>query len=235
MLDISAATKLLRRLLPVWREFEDYCLDAEAIGALSRVVLLQNFHLRFLSSQLYADPEATRSRLSSLSREKLATLILANFHPLAELEQLTDGVMEESIAYWNQLKPWSDRWKKHRTAPLSRIEALTEEELLGLGLISLDRFSRKMEAFWKELHSACAQTGKVKYSRFVASKSFSQTLRRAQYLSFLVSYGYAELLVHGDDVFIAANENPRSRPREETMSFPVQISREKWEDWSSES
>lgn len=92
-LDVNLGVETLRQYFPIWEGFQDHCLDAHAINRLSEVVRLQNTQLKFQSSALYADPEFVTRKVERMSEKRLAEVFLQSWHPVTELEQLTNGAV----------------------------------------------------------------------------------------------------------------------------------------------
>ena len=47
-----------------------------------------------------------------MSEKRLAEVFLQSWHPLSELEQLTEETLSNAIDYWNALLPIAERWKR---------------------------------------------------------------------------------------------------------------------------
>ena len=98
-LDVKLGVETLRQYFPFWDTFKDHCLDAHTLNRLSEVVRLQNTQLKFQSSALYADPEFIIKKVERMSEKRLAEVFLQSWHPLAELEQLTEETVSNAMAY----------------------------------------------------------------------------------------------------------------------------------------
>ena len=96
LLDVSEALRIIRRHAESWQTLQDNLLDMRAITSLARVVGLQSANLRFQSSSLFVDPGMVKQKIDSMSREQLAELFLLSWHPVVELEQLTDASTKEA-------------------------------------------------------------------------------------------------------------------------------------------
>ncbi len=80
--EVAEALNQVRRMLPKWKSFDEYCLDAETINKLSKVVKLQEEWVKHRSSTLYSDPEIIRSKLMELEAKTLAQIFLKAWHPV---------------------------------------------------------------------------------------------------------------------------------------------------------
>jgi hypothetical protein len=148
---------------------------------------------------------------------------LKSWHPIVELESLTNEAVEEALEYWDSLLPVAERWKRlDLGSPLSP-SAVALDDLLRLGLARKEDFEKTLTKFWEELKQE-ARGRKLDYWKFVSRKSFQETVRRAYLVSFLVTHGYASMLIDGFRIYLLPNER-RSPLDEESASFPISIKR----------
>jgi hypothetical protein len=223
LMDVGRAIETLRRYFPRWRDMEDHCLDAQTLSELSKIIKLQESQLRFQSSLLYADPDLLEYKFKRLPAKKLADLFLKSWHPIVELERLTNGAIDEALEYWNDLLPVAERWKRFDMgSPLSP-SAATLDNLLRLGLIAKEDFERTLTRFWEELKHE-ARGSKLDYWKFVSRESFQETVKRAYLVSFLVTHGYASMFTENSKIYLMPNES-QLQLGEESMSFPISIRR----------
>jgi hypothetical protein len=101
---------------------------------LSEVVRLQNTQLKFQSSALYADPEFVAKKIEKMSEKRLAEVFLQSWHSVAELEQLTNEVIEQAIDYWNKLSPIGERLRNRERQPSKQPKLADSKTLVELGL-----------------------------------------------------------------------------------------------------
>jgi hypothetical protein len=87
-------------------------------------------------------------------------------------------------------------------------------------------YTRKMQDLWKELKNSAEKDEKVDYWDFISGSDFAQTISRAQLVSFLVSYGYANLLRKGNSIFLVPKATPDPHPEGSPLSFPIPITKE---------
>jgi hypothetical protein len=225
-LDVNLGVETLRQYFPAWENFEDHCLDAHAINRLSEVVRLQNTQLKFQSSALYADSEFVYRKVERMSEKRLAEVFLQSWHPVTELEQLTDSVVVDALDYWNLLLPIDVRWKRRDFTRGNNPETADSNTLTGLGIQGKE-FGERMTNLWNQLRQTYSTEQKpVEYWRFVKASSYQDTVQRAYYVSFLVTYGYAKLKVNGDQMTLTPNDQPAEKTAAGAMSFPIPIPRE---------
>ncbi len=225
-LDVKLGVETLRQYFPIWEGFQDHCLDAHAINRLSEVVRLQNTQLKFQSSALYADPEFVTRKVERMSEKRLAEVFLQSWHPVTELEQLTNGVVSDAIDYWNLLLPIAERWKRKEFSPGDQPETTDSNALPDLGIQGKE-FREQLIELWNELRQEYKVEGKpTDYWKFVKRASYQETVHRAYYVSFLVTYGYAKLQLDGEQMTLIPNDQPLEKTAVGAVSFPIPIPRE---------
>lgn len=225
-LDVRLGVETLRKYFPYWEHFEDNCLDAHTINRLSEVVRLQNTQLRFQSSALYADPEFVARKVERMSEKRLAEVFLQSYHPLTEQEQLTKEVLAEALDYWNILLPIDERWKRREYAAGKRPETADSSTLTGLGIHGVE-FGKQLVAVWNELRNLYNPDQKpIEYWSFVRRPAYHETVQRAYFVSFLVTYGYARLIPEGTQLVLLPLEQPSEKQPAGAVSFPIPIPRE---------
>jgi len=192
-LDVKLGAEILREYFPHWKSFQDHCLDAHALNMLSEVVRLHDTQLKFQSSNLYADPEFVARKIEKMSEKRLAEVFLQCRHPIAELEQSTNKVIEKAIDYWNNLSSIDERWRSREHQPAKQPDFVDSKTLVELGLQG-DEFNNQLIALWSELRQSYNAARKpVNYWEFVRRASYEETVRRAHDPSYLVIYGFARL------------------------------------------
>ncbi len=225
-LDVKLGVNTLRQYFPHWERFDDHCLDAHALNRLSEVVRLQNTQLKFQSSALYAEPEFIARKVERMSEKRLAEVFLQSWHPLAELEQLTNEAVSGALDYWNLLLPIEVRWRRKYYAAGRRPETADSSTLTGLGIHGED-FGKRLVALWKELRALHnADQRPVEYWRFVRASSYHETVQRAYFVSFLVTYGYANLNTEGEQLFLVPMDQPSEKQAAGGVSYPIPIPKE---------
>jgi len=225
-LDVKLGVDTLREYFPLWEEFQDHCLDAHALNRLSEVVRLQNTQLKFQSSALYAEPEFVAKKFERMSEKRLAEVFLQSWHPTAELEQLTNETVSAGLDYWNLLLPIQERWKRRDYSRGKNPESADSNTLTGLGIHG-EEFQAQLTALWKELAQLHSTEQKpIDYWKFVKGSSHQETVRRAYFVSFLVTYGYAKMQLDGDLITLLPIDQPTNKPIEGGMSLPISIPNE---------
>jgi len=226
LLDISEALSIIRRHSNKLRTLEDHLLDMRAITSVARVVGLQSADLRFQSSALYVDPSMVKEKLDSLSREQLAEFLLLSWHPIVELEQLTLASTKEAKEFWEKMLSFFERRKRLHLGPFVLPETADLGELARMRVLDEKAYTTKMRDLWKELKERAGEDQRVDYWDFIRGSDFAQTIVRAQLVSFLVSYGYANLLRKGNSMFLVPKAKPDPRLEGSPLSFPIPISKE---------
>ena len=226
LLDISEALSIIRRHSNQLRTLEDHLLDMRAITSVARVVGLQSANLRFQSSALYVDPSMVKQKLDSLSREQLAEFLLLSWHPIVELEQLTLASTKEAKEFWEKMLSFFERRKRLHLGPFVGPRSTDLGELARMRVVEEKAYTRKMQDLWKELKNSAEKDEKVDYWDFISGSDFAQTISRAQLVSFLVSYGYANLLRKGNSIFLVPKAKPDPHPEGSPLSFPIPITKE---------
>ncbi len=222
-MDVKLGVNTLREYFPGWTQFDDHCLDAHAINRLSEVVRLQNTQLKFQSSALYSDPEFLVKKLERMSEKRLSEVFLESWHPVAELEQLTNVAVEGALGYWNLLSPIAERWKRRDHARGKEPEKTDEGTLTGLGIHG-EEFSQQTNALWEELRELFRSEGKpIDYWKFVKKVEYSETVHRAYLTSYLITYGYAKLIIEDNKLSLQPLEQPTRKAAPDAISFPISV------------
>ena len=222
-LDVKLGVETLREYFPLWTEFEDNCLDAHALNRLSEVVRLQNTQLKFQSSALYAEPEFVAKKFERMSEKRLAEVFLQSWHPIAELEQLTNEAVSSGLDYWNLLRPIQERWKRRDYSRGKNPDSVDSATLTGLGIHG-EKFEASLIELWKELveiHKT--ENGPLDYWKFVKTREHQETVRRAYFVSFLVTYGFAKMQFEGERITLLPMDQPTNKPAEGGVSVPIAI------------
>ncbi len=226
LLDITEALRIIRLHSNHLRTLDDHLLDMRAITSVARVVGLQSANLRFQSSALFVDPGMVKQKLDSLSREQLAEFLLLSWHPIVELEQLTLASTKEAKEFWERMLSFFERRKRLHLGPFITPEATDLGELARMRVVEEKAYSRKMQDLWNELKESAGEEKLVDYWNFIRGSDFAQTVNRAQLVSFLVSYGYANLQRKGNSIFLVPRTKPDPQREGSPLSFPIPITKE---------
>jgi len=222
-LDVKLGVETLREYFPLWEAFQDNCLDVHALNRLSEVVRLQNTQLRFQSSALYAEPEFVAKKFQRMSEKHLAEVFLQSWHPIAEMEQLTNEALSAGLDYWNLLLPIQERWKRRDYSRGKNPESADSNTLMELGIHG-EGFEARLVGLWKELMELHgAQNGPIDYWKFAKAANHQETVQRAYFISFLVTYGFAKMQLEGEQITLLPIERPTGKPAENGVSVPIAI------------
>jgi hypothetical protein len=83
-----------------------------------------------------------------------------------------------------------------------------------------------MQDLWNELKKRAEENETVDYWNFIKASDFAQTVTRAQLVSFLVSYGYANLQRKGNTMFLVPKAKTDPHSQGSPLSFPIPITKE---------
>ena len=223
-LDVKLGVETLREFFPLWETFQDHCMDAHTLNRLSEVVRLQNTQLKFQSSALYADPEFIGRKVERMSEKRLVEVLLHSWHPLAELEQLTEETVTDALNYWDTLLPIAERWKKRQFIEGKAPASTDAETLTGLGIHG-EEFNKQIAQTFAELRNSCEPSKFTDYWAFVRRSNYQETVRRAYLVSFLITYGFAKLQTDGGNLSLVPVEQPTGKAAPNSISFPISIPR----------
>lgn len=225
---------LFERLAPFYsqaKEMEELYLDIYAVLGLSNVVFHQGEWIKHRSSLLYFDPLLVLMKIESLSPEALANIFIKAWHPILELERITEKGLEEAFKYWSDLPSLDERILK---IDAQEVEAETVEvhDLKRLGYLSEEEFTAALEDLWEELIQLAEEEEELSYWEFVDRDSYEQTVWRAYMVSFLVSYGYATLMINPleEKITLTALKKRKTGERLEVSSIPISISYKEWRE-----
>ena len=226
LLDIAEALRILRRHSKDWKTLPDNLLDMRAITSLARVVGLQSANLRFQSSSLFVDPGMVKQKIQSMSREQLAEYLLLSWHPVVELEQLTDASTKEALDYWQKMLSFFERRKRLQAGPFDEPRSMETAELGRLRIHEEKAFNQRLEELRIEMKEKAGEDGRIDYWKFVRAGTFTQTVLRAQMVSFLVSYGMAMLERKREKMTLIPSDPPFVRGQGSPLSLPIPITEE---------
>lgn len=226
---VKEVLETLRRYLPHWTVFEDFTLDAEALNRVASIVQLQGKWIKERSTSLYVDPLLIELKVKMMTREQLTSVFARSWHPIVEMEGLTQKRVDDAVRYWNQLLSLDEKRLRLPT-PSRTLGSTTVEELLKLRILSEDSFNALLQSFWEELKGRTGVDERILYWEFVLAPTFEETIYRAYLTSFLVTYGYAAMEVDPleEDVLIPYAEPRATGLQELSVSVPVAINYELW-------
>lgn len=222
-LDVAQAVGTLRKYFPFWDLLDDHCLDAETIKDLAEIISLQKSQLRYQSSQLYTNPELLERKFSALSVKRLGEIFLKCWHPTVEREQLTVEAIREGLGYWQQLVSYEERRKRlavGRTVPPTPADL---DSMIKSGIMTREDFARNLHRLWEELATQTGEEGYVDYWSFVRRETYSETVERAYYVSFLLTYGFARMLREKANMRLKSIPVPAGKTAAGAVSYPIAI------------
>ena len=222
-LDIGLAVETLRKYFPHWDLLDDHCLDAETIRDLAEVLGLQKSQLRYQSSALYTNPEMLERKFHSLSIKRLGEIFLKSWHPIVEREQLTVDAVREGLAYWDQLLSYEERRKRLTLRRPAQPVAADLDSLVKSGIMTREEFAKSLRGLWEELRAQTGEDGSIEYWSFVRRDSYQETVQRAYYVSFLLTYGYAKMLRDAGELKLMSLATPTEKTTAGLVSFPIAI------------
>src|SRR3989441_6446410 len=151
-----------------------------AITNLARVVGLQSANLRFQSSSLFVDPGMVKQKIGSMSREQLAELLLLSWHPVVELEQLTDASTKEALDYWQQMLTFFERRKRLAAGPFDTPGSMDAPELALMRVLEEKAVTQRLAEVRMEMKEKAGEERRIEYWSFVRTGKFPLKVLRAQ-------------------------------------------------------
>jgi hypothetical protein len=167
-----------------------------------------------------------KQKTRSMSREQLAELFLLSWHPVAELEQLTDASTKEALDYWQQMLSFFERRKRLAAGPFQMPGSMDSPELAKMKMLEEKAFTKRLEELWMEMKEKAGEDKRIEYWSFVRTNHFAQTVVRAQMVSFLVTYGMAALDRKKEKMFLIPREPPFASRQGSPLSYPITITQE---------
>jgi hypothetical protein len=231
-IDFNYVIGIIKKHYPEIRSIEDFCLDANAIKELTSVLERQNEWISYQSSTLYKDPFMLNQQLLKMDIGTIADVFLKSWHPLIEMEQISARTLAESMGYWGDLLPITERWNEPDVEPRDT-EFASLYEAQKLGLIPEEGFVDTIEAFWKELEERVGSGGESDYWGWIGVDTYEETIRRAYLTAFMVSYGYANMKWDRllEETIIVHNRELRLDSSSDKISLPVMVDFEEWDLW----
>src|SRR5438270_363965 len=163
---------------------------------------------------------------SSMAREQLAELLLLSWHPVVELEQLTDASTKEALDYWQQTLSFFERRRRLPAGPFETPGSMDSPELARMRVLEEKAFTKRLEEMRMEMKEKAGEDKRTEYWSFVRTSNFPQTVLRAQMVSFLVSYGMAALDRRREKMFLIPRDPPFASRQGSPLSYPIPITKE---------
>ena len=216
-LDVKGALATTSEFFGTWESVEDLSLDARVLNGLSRVLQLQAARIEYEASLFLADPQMLADKVARLPAAALATVFLSAWHPVVELEQITLEGFELALRYWDAMPSWASRRHEESELRPPPPKPMSDEELAALGILSREGFLSFLGGLWDELKAS----GPAEYWQFVRTPRFEDTVRRAYGVSFLVSYGYADL--ESGEAGLTLRPKPEKERRSGSTSLAIAL------------
>jgi hypothetical protein len=236
LLDVDDVIRVIKEYFPQWEETDDLNLDSEAIHHLASVIKLQSEWVKHRSTSLYTDPFLLEEKIMQAGTEEMLAVFLGAWHPLVELEQLSLHSLAEAMRYWVELLPLKERWPE-LVVPEVAMGSASRDELIRQRILGDKAFSEELECHWQDLKEKVKEKGaegKMFYWDFIGAETYEETVQRAFLTSFLVTYGYATLVIRPleEEVFIRPFEKPLVKVgTQQSISIPIAVTHENWQKW----
>jgi hypothetical protein len=236
LLNVDDVIKVVKEYFPQWEEADELNLDSEAIHHLASVIKLQSEWVKNRSTSLYTDPFLLEEKIMQSGKEEMVNVFLGAWHPVVELEQLSLHSLAEAMRYWDGLVPIKERWPE-LAVPEVGMGITSRDELIKQRILGDKFFSEELEAYWQELKLKVKEKGadgKMFYWDFIGADTYEETVKRAFLASFLISYGYATLVIRPleEEVFIKPFEKPNTKMQsQQLISIPIAVTYDNWQKW----
>ena len=236
LLNVDDVIKVFKEYFPQWEEADELNLDSEAIHHLASVIKLQSEWVKHRSTSLYTDPFLLEEKIVQSGKEEMVNVFLGAWHPVVELEQLSLHSLAEAMRYWDGLVPIKERWPE-LAVPEVGMGITSRDELIKQRILGDKFFSEELEAYWQELKLKVKEKGadgKMFYWDFIGADTYEETVERAFLASFLISYGYATLVIRPleEEVFIKPFEKPNMKMQaQQLISIPIAVTYDNWQKW----
>jgi hypothetical protein len=161
-----------------------------------------------------------------MSREQLAEFLLLSWHPVVELEQLTNASTKEALDYWQKMLSFFERRRRLQPGPFDSPGSMDTPELSRMRVLEEKAFTKRLEELRREMKERVGEEGRIEYWSFVRTAKFSETVLRAQMVSFLISYGMATLERKREKMFLIPRSPPFAPRQGSPLSVPIPITKE---------
>jgi hypothetical protein len=235
-LDVDEIIQVVKDYFPQWQNPEELKLDAETLHHLATVIKMQSEWVKTRSNALYTDPFLLEEKIAKIGKQEMVDVFLRAWNPLVESEQISLYTLAQGLLYWEALAPISDRWRDFEMAEVSN-GFVSRDELIKQRVLSDEEFSEELSSYWRELKGSVAEKGlegKINYWDFIGAETYEQTVQRAFFTSFLVTYGYATLEIDSLEelVFLKPFDQQRTKLlTQQSTSVPIAISCQDWQKW----
>ncbi len=228
--DVDYILSVIQKHYPNISNLQELCLDAQALKELSTVLEYQNQWIQHQSTTLYKDPFFLSQQLINMDLGSIVKAFLKSWHPILEIEQISEKTLTNSMGYWSGLLPLEERWREPDN-PLIDAENTSLNDALKMGLVMDTGFTQLLEDFWHELGEEAGPGGKISYWNWVGREDYEETVRRAYLTCFLVSYGYANVDYDriNEKIFLIHKIN-LDQIKTDKISLPLMVDYEEWKE-----
>lgn len=199
-------------------EPEEHLLYASLVRLIVETVRLQCRWLRYEADELYVDSDIAREKMESLSMRTLNTIFLKSFHPLVEVEQLTEGAMKMGEDHWNGL-PEGIEEGDFPDGEFIMYDASSAEGEFVLQKIS---FEELLDGIEREVLEKISGNGvELNYGDFISrggSAEFAEMVSRSYLSSFLISQGRLGTRIEGPELVLFPGEGD-GKDRTQTLAI----------------
>lgn len=226
----------LRKYLPHWKALEDFTLDAETLNRLSSIVQLQGDWIKHRTSTLFVDPLLIELKVKMFTPQDLSTIFRKSWHPIIEMDRLSERRVQEAIEYWNHLLPLEERLLRF-PEPQDNLGFTNLDELVKSRIINEETFNNLLQQFWLDLKTQTVDAGRIPYWDFIYAPSYEETVFRAYMTSFLLTYGYATMEINRieEEAFLIPRAEPQELSlKEQMVSIPISIDYDRWKKMGDE-
>ena len=235
-LNIEDIIEIVKAYFPHWNQPDELSLDAETLHHLATVIKIQSEWVKQRSSSLYTDPFLLEEKIKKNSKQQMIDVFLAAWNPVVEFEQLSLHNIAQGLLYWETMPQVDERWKDIAVSAVA-MGLVSRDEMIKQRILSDKEFSEELETHWIELKNRVKEKsadGKISYWDFIGTDTYEETVHRAYLASFLVTYGYATLII--DRLEETIHIIPYTKPRQEALtqqstSVPIAVSYSNWEKW----
>jgi hypothetical protein len=235
-LDVEEIIRIVKAYFPHWDQPDELRLDAETLHHLATVIKMQSEWVKQRSSSLYTDPFLLEEKIKKTSKQQMVDVFLAAWCPIIEFEQLSLHNIAQGLLYWETMPQVGERWKD-KDVSTGVMGLVSRDEMIKQRVLSDIEFSEELETHWIELKDRVKEKspdGRISYWDFIGADTYEETVQRAYFTSFLVTYGYATLEI--DRLEETIHILPYLKPRQEALtqqstSVPIAVSCSDWQKW----
>ena len=138
---------------------------------------------------------------------------------------MTVEAVREGLAYWNELLSYEERRKRLALRRPAQPVAADLDSLVKSGIMTREEFARNLRGLWEELRAKTGDEGSIEYWSFIRRESYQETVHRAYYVSFLLTYGYAKMLRDAAELKLMSLATPTEKTTAGLVSFPIAITK----------